>query len=63
MDAKVKVVDDAHQRQSIEEIHDQIISLLIVFFEAFISECEVLCHASTLVVASLQSYLLWVVDF
>ena len=63
VDAKVKIVDDTHQRQSIEEIHDQIVSLLIIFFEALISECEILRHTPALVVASLQSYLFWVVDF
>lgn len=63
MDAQIQIIDDTHQRKSIKEVHDQIISLLIVLFQALVSESEVLGHTPALVVTSLQSDLLWVIDF
>ena len=62
MDAKVKIVDHAHERQGIKELHYQVISLLIILFQALVSKREILGQASALMVTSLQGDLLWVIN-
>jgi len=60
MHAEIEVINNADDRQSVEEYHHFVIGLQVILLNALLSKCKVLSHAPALVVSSEESHLLWV---
>ena len=62
MHAQVLAIDDTDHWQSIEYVHESIEHLIIILCEALITEAEMLCALSRLMVAPQHVQLVRMVD-
>ena len=62
MHSKVLAIDNATDRQAIEELHEQIVNLNIISRDGLLSESKVLSHVPAFVVASNQNHIFRVVE-
>jgi hypothetical protein len=59
---KVLAVNDAGEWQAVEAFHEQVVHLLVVTLDHFLSEREILRHVSALVVSSQDYHVLRIVE-
>ena len=62
MHGEVLAVYNAGKRQAVEALHEQVVHLLVVPLDHFLSECEVLRHIPALVISSQDYHVLGVVE-